>query len=200
MQRLPLLHVIRHGETEWSRTHRHTGRTDIPLTRHGEREAGLLRPALERLLSTTRPVLVLASPLQRAVRTAELAGCGSGMRVEPDLTEWDYGDYEGITTAEIHQGVPGWQLFRDGCPGGEDAADIGERATRIIEQLRAAGGDVAVFSHGHFSRVLAACWLGLPPEQGRFFTLDTAAISTLGYEHDQSEPVIRRWNDTHHLD
>jgi len=199
MQRLPLLCVVRHGQTEWSRTHRHTGRTDVPLTAAGEREARLVRPALDRLLSGAEPALVLASPLQRAARTAALAGCNGEMQLTSDLMEWDYGDYEGITTAEIRQRRPGWQLFRDGCPGGEQAADVGRRAARIVERVRAAGGDALVFSHGHFSRVLAACWLGLPPQRGCSFALDTAAIGLLGYEHDRTEPVIQCWNDTHHL-
>ncbi|MCG6941428.1 MAG: histidine phosphatase family protein [Thiohalocapsa sp.] len=200
MQRLPILCVIRHGETEWSRSHRHTGRTDIPLTERGEREARRVPAELERVLPGAEPELVLASPLQRAARTAELAGFGAGMQLEPDLMEWDYGDYEGITTDEIHEQAPGWQLFTDGCPNGEQPADVGTRAQRMVETVRAAGTDALVFSHGHFSRVLAACWLGLPPEYGRFLTLDTAAISLLGYEHNLSEPAILRWNDTHHLD
>lgn len=200
MSSLPTLYLIRHGETEWSRTHRHTGRTDIPLTEQGEGEARLLAPAFQRLLAGAEPALVLTSPSQRAVRTAELAGFGESMQIDPDLMEWDYGDFEGITTAEIKQRAPDWQLFLDGCPGGELAVDVGRRAARIVERVRAADGDTLVFSHGHFSRVLASCWLGLPPDQGRLFTLATTAVSMLGYEHDRSEPVILRWNDTHHLD
>jgi len=200
VQTLPTLYLIRHGETEWSRTHRHTGRTDIPLTAAGEREAERITPVLRRRLAGPEPALVLTSPLQRAARTAELAGFGDAAQQDPDLMEWDYGDYEGVTTDEIKQHRPDWQLFRDGCPGGEQAADVGRRAARAVERIRAVDGDALVFSHGHFSRVLAACWLGLAPEQGALFTLSTAAISLLGYEHDRSEPVILNWNDTHHLD
>jgi probable phosphoglycerate mutase len=196
---LPTLTLVRHGETEWSRTHRHTGRTDLRLEPAGEREARAVASALASL----SPALVLCSPLQRARQTAELAGFGEGsgreLRFEPDLMEWNYGDYEGRTTAEIHNERPGWSLFRDGCPNGEDARAVGRRADRMVKLIRAAGGDALVFSHGHYSRVLAARWLGLSPDHGRYLTLSTAAVSVLGYEHGPDEPAILRWNDQHHL-
>jgi probable phosphoglycerate mutase len=197
MPNLPRLTLVRHGETEWSRTHRHTGRTDLPLEPTGEQEARATAAALAGL----KPALVLSSPLARAHETAVLAGFAEpGLELDPDLMEWDYGDYEGRTTAEIQGERPGWQLFRDGCPNGEDATAVGARADRVIERARATGADVLAFSHGHFCRVLAARWLGLPPEHGRYFTLSTAAISVLGYEHGLEEPAIIHWNDQHHLD
>lgn len=196
MSNLPTLTLVRHGETEWSRTHRHTGRTDLPLEPAGEQEAR----ATAAPLASLEPALVLSSPLARARETAVLAGFGErGLELDPDLMEWDYGDYEGRTTAEIQRKRPGWQLFRDGCPNGEDAAAVGTRADRIIERARATGADVLLFSHGHFCRVIAARWLGLSPDHGRYFTLSTAAISVLGYEHALEEPAIIRWNDQHHL-
>jgi probable phosphoglycerate mutase len=199
MPDLPTLTLVRHGETEWSRTHRHTGRTDLPLEPAGEQEARATAGPLGRL----RPALVLSSPLLRARETASLAGFGretdSRLELDPDLMEWDYGDYEGRTTASIHTERPGWLLFRDGCPNGEDAAQVGARADRVLARARSVEGDVLLFSHGHFSRVLAARWLGLPAGYGRCFTLSTAAISVLGYEHGRDEPTILRWNDQHHL-
>lgn len=197
---LPTLTLVRHGETEWSRTHRHTGRTDIALEPAGENEARAAATALSGL----RPSLVLSSPLERAKQTAELAGFGAGsgieLRLENDLVEWDYGEYEGRTTAEIHRDQPGWSLFRDGCPNGEDSAAVGLRADRMVELIRKHAGFTAlVFSHGHFCRVLAARWLGLTPDHGRYLTLSTAAISVLGYEHGLDEPAILHWNDQHHL-
>ena len=199
MPSMPTLTLVRHGETEWSRTHRHTGRTDLPLEPEGEKEAR----AIAAPLASLQPALVLSSPLRRAQETALLAGFGDnagiGIEFEADLMEWDYGDYEGRTTASIQAERPGWQLFRDGCPNGEDAAEVGARADRIIERARATGADVLLFSHGHFCRVLAVRWLGLPADQGRYFTLSTAAISVLGYEHGLDEPAIVRWNDQHHL-
>lgn len=200
MSSLPSLTIVRHGETEWSRTHRHTGRTDLPLEPAGEQEARLAAKAL----SALQPSLILCSPSQRAQATAKLAGFGpDGKRgrfaLDPNLMEWDYGDYEGRITADIHKERPDWLLFRDGCPNGEDAEAVGARADRVIARAREAGGDVLVFSHGHLSRVLGARWLGLPPDYGRYLTLSTAAISVLGYEHNAKEPVILRWNDQHHL-
>lgn len=199
MPSLPSLTLVRHGETEWSRTHRHTGRTDLPLEPIGEREA----QATAKPLAGLKPALVLSSPLARARKTANLAGFGAdkanGLELDPDLMEWDYGDYEGKTTLSIQAERPGWLLFRDGCPNGEDAAQVGARADRIVARARSIDGDVLLFSHGHFSRVLAARWLGLPAEHGRYLILSTAAISVLGHEHAREEPAILRWNDQHHL-
>jgi len=142
---------------------------------------------------------VLTSPLQRAVQTCELAGFGALAQVDPDLVEWNYGDYEGLRTTEIHAKRPGWQLFRDGCPNGESPAEVAARADRVIGHVRAVKGDVLIFSSGHFLRVFAARWLGLEPFAGKFFMLDVASLSTLSYEHDLSSPAIRLWNDTHHV-
>jgi broad specificity phosphatase PhoE len=180
--------LARHGETEWSRDLRHTGRTDIPLTDNGRREALLLRDALAGW-SFER---VRASPLGRALETCRLAGLDGRAETTDDLLEWDYGDYEGITTREIRATRPGWYLWRDGCPGGETAADVGRRADRVITELRDGGGDAVLFAHGHLLRVLAARWLGLGPESGALFKLDTATLSVLGYERET--PVIQRWN------
>jgi probable phosphoglycerate mutase len=190
----PSIYLARHGETEWSLSGRHTGRTDLPLTAEGEDQA---RKLGERL-SGTRVARVFTSPLQRALRTGELAGFTAAEPM-PDLMEWDYGAYEGIKTAEILATRPGWHLFRDGCPGGETPDQVGTRADRVIAALREVDGDVLCFSSGHILRVLAARWLGLPPGEGRLFVLSTASLSILGYEHDLSEPVIRLWNDTTHL-
>jgi probable phosphoglycerate mutase len=190
-QSLPEIHVIRHGETAWTESRRHTGLTDIPLTERGERQA---RQFGEHLRGRTF-AHVFTSPLQRARRTCELAGLGAMAQVDPGLVEWNYGDYEGLTTEEILKQRPGWQLFRDGCPRGESQVDVGARADRIIARLRALDGDVLLFSSGHFLRVLAARWLGLDAFCGRLFLLGTTTLSILGYEHDKSEPVIRLWND-----
>lgn len=188
---LPLICLARHGETEWTLSGRHTGRTDIPLTGRGERNA---RQLGERLAGMSF-AKVYTSPLQRAARTCALAGFGAVAEIDGDLREWDYGDYEGLTTKEIRARRPDWQLFRDGCPGGEGLAAIGVRADRVIARLRAVDGNVLLFSSAHFSRVLAARWLGLEPAGGRYFLLSTAALSALGYEHTRAEPVIRLWND-----
>ncbi len=188
----PVLYTARHGETAWSLTGQHTGLTDLPLTERGERNA--LR--LGQRLAGSVFAKVLTSPLQRAVRTCELAGFGGVAEVDPDLVEWNYGDYEGLRTAEIHAVRPGWQLFRDGCPNGESPQDVGARADRVVSRVRAFKGDVLIFSSGHFLRVLAARWLGLEPFAGKFFMLDTASLSALSYEHDLSSPAIRFWNDT----
>ena len=186
----PEIYLVRHGETEWSLSGRHTGRSDIPLTANGEEAARKLAPRLEgRSFSA-----VWSSPSQRARNTCRLAGFDAGAAVKADLAEWDYGAYEGITTKEILAGRPGWQLFRDGCPNGEAAADVGARADNIVAQLREVDSPILIFSSSHFLRVLAARWLGLPPEDGARFILDTASVSVLGYEHDRTEPVIRRWN------
>ncbi|MGO4123402.1 histidine phosphatase family protein [Inquilinus sp. YAF38] len=188
----PELYLVRHGETEWSRSGKHTGRTDIPLTEAGEAAARGVAGRLQGLSFAA----VWSSPSLRARTTCALAGFGTGAVIKDDLAEWDYGAYEGITTKQILAERPGWQLFRDGCPQGEDAAQVGARADAVIGQFRQAAGTVLVFSSSHFLRVLAARWLGLPPQDGSRFVLDTASLSVLGYEHDLTEPVIRRWNQS----
>jgi probable phosphoglycerate mutase len=188
---LPVVYLARHGETAWTISHQHTGMTDLPLTAQGEAEAARLRA---RLAGRTFAA-VLTSPLQRAVKTCELAGFGAAAEVDPDLVEWNYGAYEGRTSADIHAERPDWQLFRDGCPGGELPAQIGARADRVVRRVRAIDGDTLLFSSGHFLRVLAARWLGLDPGAGKYFLLGTASLSALGYEHDRSDPVIRFWDE-----
>ena len=188
---LPIVYLARHGETAWSRSGRHTGRTDLPLTEHGEEEARRLGQSLQGL----RFAKVFCSPLQRAVRTCDLAGFGAIADRDPDLVEWDYGEYEGRRTVEIHAQRPDWQLFRDGCPGGESLAAIGARAEQVVRRLRAIEGNVLLFSSGHILRVLTARWLGLEPAAGKYFLLSTATLSALGYEHELAEPVIRLWNE-----
>jgi broad specificity phosphatase PhoE len=191
--------LLRHGETEWSRDGKHTGRTDVPLTARGVADAEALAPMVRRLIAGERLVAVLASPAQRAQRTAELAGL-TVTKTDPDLWEWDYGGYEGITTAEIQRDRPGWSLWRDGViPGdadhpGETVEEVGARVDRVLKRAEPllADGDVALVAHGHVLRVLTACWLGLPPTYGRLFQLDTGTVSTLGTEHD--DPVIASWN------
>jgi broad specificity phosphatase PhoE len=192
---LPVIYLARHGETAWSLSGQHTGRTDQPLTERGQRNACRLGERLKGLAF----VEVLTSPLQRAARTCELAGFGAVAKVDRDLLEWDYGQYEGRRTAEIHRERPEWQLFRDGSPGGETPEQIGARADLVVNRVRRVQGNVLLFSSGHFLRVLAARWLGLEPGSGRYFLLDTASLSTLGYEHSPSEPVIGLWNDTRHV-
>jgi probable phosphoglycerate mutase len=194
-QTLPTIYLARHGETAWSLSGQHTGLTDLPLTEHGERNARQLGNRLSGLAFAK----VFTSPLQRAVRTAELAGFTAVAEVDRDLLEWNYGDYEGRRTTEIHVERPDWQLFRDGCPGGESPSQVGARADRVVRRIRALEGDVLVFSSGHFLRVLAARWLALEPAAGRFLLLSTASVSALSYEHNLSEPVIRLWNDTRHV-
>ena len=180
--------LARHGETEWSRDRRHTGRTDIPLTDNGRRQAGVLGDAL----AGQSFARVLSSPLSRALDTCREAGLGDRAELTGDLCEWDYGQYEGITTAEIRARRPGWNLWRDGCPGGETAADVGRRVDRVLDSLAGLEGDAAVFAHGHVLRVLTARWLGLGPEAGALFKLDTGTLSTLGLERETR--VITRWN------
>jgi broad specificity phosphatase PhoE len=192
---LPVVYLARHGETAWSLSGQHTGRTDLPLTEHGEADARALGARLRGLDFAK----VVTSPAQRAVRTCELAGFGDRAEIEPDLAEWDYGRYEGRRTAEILVEDPDWQLFRDGCPGGESPSEIGARADRAVARIRAVGGDVLVFSSAHILRVLAARWLGLETAGGRLLVLGTASLSLLGYEHNLSEPAIRLWNDTRHM-
>lgn len=192
MTSLPEFWLVRHGETEWSASGRHTGLTDIPLTPAGEQHARALRGRL----AGQNFAQVWTSPLARARRTCELAGFADAAVVDPDLVEWDYGQYEGITTAEIRQQRPDWQLFRDGCPGGESLEAIGARADRVIARLKAASGNAILFSSGHFLRVLAARWLGLEPSGGRLLLLGTASLSILGYEHSNpAEPVLKLWNE-----
>jgi broad specificity phosphatase PhoE len=192
---LPIICLARHGETAWSLSGRHTGTTDIPLTERGERNA----EQLGRQLRSFEFARVFTSPLIRAARTCELAGFRAVAEVDPDLREWDYGAYEGRRTVEIHAERPDWELFRDGCPGGESVAQIGGRADRVVARVRAIPGNVLLFSSGHFLRVLAARWLALDAGAGRNFLLGTAALSALGYEHGLADPVIRLWNDTHHV-
>jgi broad specificity phosphatase PhoE len=191
---LPVVYLARHGETAWTISRQHTGVTDLPLTAQGEAEAVRLGERLEGLTFAA----VLTSPLRRAVRTCELAGFGSIVEVDADLMEWNYGAYEGRTSADIHAERPDWQLFRDGCPGGESVEQIGARADRVVRRVRAIEGNTLLFSSGHFLRVLAARWLGLDPGAGRYFLLGTASLSALGYEHDRSDPVIRLWDETPH--
>jgi broad specificity phosphatase PhoE len=178
--------LVRHGETEWSRDGRHTGRTDVPLTDRGRREAELLGGPLREW----KFAQVLSSPLGRALETCRLAGLGDAARTTEDLLEWDYGEYEGITTPQIRESRPDWYLWRDGCPGGEQPADVGRRVDRVIASLE--DGDVALFAHGHVLRVLAARWIGLGPEAGALLALGTGTLSVLGYERETR--VIRRWN------
>ncbi len=192
---LPEVYLARHGETAWTVSRQHTGRTDIPLTEQGERNA---RSLGERLRDRAFARIV-SSPLQRARRTCELAGFAADTQVDPELAEWDYGAYEGLTTAEIRARRPGWDLFRDGCPGGESVRTVGDRADRVIARLRSADGPILIFGHSHFFRVLTARWLELPPGDARFFLLGTASLSILGYEHSPAEPVIRLWNDNWHI-
>jgi broad specificity phosphatase PhoE len=186
---LSVVYLARHGETAWSLSGQHTGRTDLPLTERGERNA----QALGERLCGMAFARVFTSPLRRAARTCELAGFGSAAEIDPDLVE-------GRRTAEIHAERPDWQLFRDGCPGGESPDRIGARADRVVGRVRAVKGDVLVFSSGHFLRVLAARWLGLASAGGRYLLLSTASLSALGYEHHQTEPAIRLWNETSHVE
>ncbi|TPK35119.1 histidine phosphatase family protein [Mesorhizobium sp. B2-5-3] len=186
----PQIHLVRHGETAWSLSGQHTGRTDMPLTAVGEAAARGVADRLKGLPFSA----VWSSPSQRAYNTSVLAGFGAQSVKIDDLQEWDYGAYEGRTTREILAERPGWNVFRDGCPQGETAADVGARADRIIDRLREANADTLIFSSAHFLRVLTARWLGLPPQDGALFVLDTASISVLGYEHDLGEPVVRKWN------
>jgi len=192
---LPSIYLARHGETAWSLTGQHTGVTDLPLTERGEQNAQSLAGRLRGITF----VQVFTSPLRRARRTCELAGFGAVAELDPDLVEWNYGEYEGVRTADILAKRPKWQLFRDGCPGGESPAQIGSRADRVVARLRPIAGNVLLFSSGHFLRVLTARWLGVEPGAGRYFVLSTASLSALGYEHDATESVIRLWNDTQHV-
>jgi len=188
---LPKLFLVRHGDTAWTDSHRHTGRTDLALNEAGEENARLLGEKLRRF-SFAR---VFTSPLQRASKTCELAGFGAVMRVDSDLIEWDYGRFEGTLTREIIKDRPGWELFRDGCPGGESPGDVAVRADRFIARVRSFEGDVLAFSSGHIIRMIAARWLGLPPGAGRFFYCRPASVGMLSFEHkNRDEPIIGLWN------
>jgi broad specificity phosphatase PhoE len=192
----PIIYVARHGETAWSLTGQHTGLTDLPLTKHGEENARGLVTRLEGLTFAR----VFTSPLQRAVRTCELAGFGSVAMIDPDLVEWDYGEYEGLRSVDILKKRPDWNLFRDGAPGGESPEQVAARADRVVSRVRPIEGNVLIFSSGHFIRVLASRWIGSEPmANSRRFMLTTASLSALGYEESRSRPVIRFWNDTHHV-
>ncbi|MET0586207.1 MAG: histidine phosphatase family protein [Candidatus Binatia bacterium] len=182
------VYLLRHGETEWSLNGRHTGVTDIPLTENGRIAARLLKPILAKVTFT----LVLTSPLQRARETCELAGLGQFANVEPDLIEWNYGEYEGLTTEQIRSTRPGWSVFRDGCPGGESPEQVGARADRVITKVRTAAGNVALFGHGHFTRVIAARWINLSANYGENFLLDTATLNILSYYRES--PAFQIWN------
>lgn len=185
--------LFRHGETAWSENGQHTGRTDVPLNAAGKRRA----LAIGRRLSGRPFALVLCSPLARAVETCRLAGYGDVAEVSDDLMEWDYGDDEGLRTVEIQKQRPGWSLWREGPAAGETIAEVGARTRTVIARAAGVDGDVALFAHGHVLRVLTACWLGLLPDAGRLFTLGTASVSVLGFEHDT--PVINKWNQDSHL-
>jgi probable phosphoglycerate mutase len=188
---LPKLYLARHGDTAWTDSHRHTGRTDVPLNEEGEKHARLLGEALGPV-SFTR---VFTSPLQRAAKTCALAGLGEVAEINLDLLEWDYGLYEGKLTRDIVEERPGWELFRDGCPGGESPRDVADRADRFIRRAHDLGGNVLAFSSGHIIRMIAARWLGLPKEAGRYFFCQPGSVGELGFEHDsRDQPIIRLWN------
>ena len=191
----PSVYLARHGETAWTVTGQHTGRADLPLTERGECNARQLRERLSGLTFAK----VFTSPLQRAMRTCKLAGFGSVAHIDRDLVEWNYGEYEGRLTLDILAERPGWELFCDGCPGGESPQQVAIRADRVVERVRAVAGNVLLFSSGHFLRMLAARWTGLETLHARSLMLGTASLSALGYEHSLSQPGIRLWNDTHHV-
>jgi broad specificity phosphatase PhoE len=180
--------AIRHGETAWSLSGQHTGTTDIPLTENGRRLAQRMRP----VLAANAFEVVLCSPMQRARETCELAGLGDKAVIDSDLVEWNYGEYEGLTTQQIHEVTPDWLLFRDGCPGGEEPEQVGARVDRVIARSRAADGDIALFAHGHVLRVLVARWIGLPASAGQHFLLDTGTLCVLGYYREV--PAVQTWN------
>jgi broad specificity phosphatase PhoE len=190
----PIIYLARHGETAWTITGQHTGLTDLPLTEHGEEMARRLG---ERLKGRTF-AQVLTSPLRRAVRTCELAGFAAVAEIDRDLVEWDYGEYEGRLTVDIRAERPDWQVFRDGCPGGESPAQVAARANRVVERVRSVAGDVLLFSSGHFLRVLAARWIGADPSIGAGLMLSTASLSAVSHER-ANQPAIRLWNDIAHI-
>ncbi len=195
MTPLPRIFIARHGETAWSLSGQHTGLTDLPLTENGRENARNLGARL-RGLSFAK---VFTSPLQRAATTCELAGFGPVAEVDPNLVEWDYGDYEGLRREQILSRQPGWQIFRDGCPGGESPAAVAVRARQMRQRLNSVSGDVLIFSSGHFLRMFTICWLGLDAMAGNCFLLSTASLSILGYGHDSTEPAVHLWNDTRHV-
>jgi broad specificity phosphatase PhoE len=195
-EKLPIIYLARHGETAWSLTGQHTGLTDLPLTEAGEENARRLG---ERLRAITTFARVWTSPLQRARRTCELAGFGPVTGIDSNLVEWNYGEYEGRRTVEIREERPDWQLFRDGCPGGESPQQVAARADRVVNRVRAVPGDVLLFSSGHFLRMLAARWVGIETSRAIALMLSTASLSALGYENSLDRPVIRLWNETSHL-
>jgi broad specificity phosphatase PhoE len=193
---LPKLYLARHGDTAWTDSHQHTGRTDLPLNERGEEHARQLGEQLRRISF----VHIFTSPLQRASKTCELAGFGAGVEVDPDLIEWDYGRFEGKRTSDVLKERPGWELFRDGCPDGETPEDVGKRADRFIARIHGLAGNILAFSSGHIIRMIAARWLGLPPADGRFFFCDPASVGALGFEHDnRDQPIIRLWNSVGEL-
>ena len=193
---LPVVYLARHGETAWTLSGQYTGFTDLPLTERGERNARRLEERLGGLTFAK----VFTSPLQRARRTCELAGFGAVAEIDEDLVEWNYGDYEGRNSADVHRERPDWELFRDGCPGGESPTQASARADRVVSRVRAVPGDVLLFSSGHFIRVLAARWLALAPGSlGHYFSLNPSSLSALSYEHNLTRPVIQLWNDDHHV-
>ena len=194
-EKLPVLYLARHGETAWSLSGQHTGRTDLPLTDEGKENAARLRDRLKDL----KFAMVLSSPVQRARVTCEIAGFGGRAQIDPNLYEWDYGQYEGRRTVDIRKERPDWQLFRDGCPGGETLAQVAARADQVVARVRANGGDVIAFSSGHILRVLAARWLRMDPAAAACFMLSTASLSILSYEHDLAHPAFQLWNDTNHI-
>jgi broad specificity phosphatase PhoE len=196
MQALPEVYLARHGETAWSLSGQHTGRTDLPLTERGERNAVNLGERLRGM----RFARVLVSPRVRAFRTCELAGFATGAQVVPDLAEWDYGAYEGRKTVDIRKERPDWYIFRDGCPEGESVADVSARADRLITLLRSSGGRDLLFGHAHFFRVLATRWIGLPASNAAHLLLSTASLSILSYEHNLDDPALRLWNDDRHVE
>ena len=191
----PVVYLARHGETAWTVTGQHTGLTDLPLTERGEDNARRLGEVLKRLTFAK----VFTSPLLRAMRTCELAGFKSVAEMDRDLVEWDYGEYEGLLTADILRKRPGWQLFRDGCPGGESPQQVAARADRVVSRVQAVAGNVLLFSSGHFLRVLATRWIKIETVNGQSLMLSTASLSALSYENGLSQPAIRFWNDTHHV-
>jgi broad specificity phosphatase PhoE len=191
----PHVYLARHGETAWSLSGQHTGLTDLPLTENGQVNARRLGERLRGL----KFARVFTSPLQRAAKTCELAGFGAVAETDPELVEWNYGDYEGLRREEILMRRPGWQIFRDGCPGGESAPEAAARADRVLQRLRDIEGDVLIFSSGHFLRMFAARWLALDAMAGNCFLLSTASLSILGYGHDLTEPAVELWNDTRHV-
>lgn len=195
MTSLPQIYLARHGETAWSLSGQHTGRSEILLTPKGEEDALKIGARLKGINFTK----IYSSPRQRAIRTCELAGFKSKMTILPEVAEWDYGDYEGKTTKEIRRSNPSWNLFKDGCPRGESPQQIGARADVVVNLIKKEEGNVLIFSHGHFLRVLAARWLAMSAENARYFLLDTSSVSILGYEHTLEDSVICLWNDTSHI-